>query len=203
MATLDTKFAWQSITPISDDPTQRNNPGEYLAYFGKRPDKHRWAWDLHFAPNAYVSAMELYSFLVSQGGTGGVWNLPNPSITNGSLQVVGNAKTRAIIPKGDLSAPVDALSANAAGVLLPGDFFQFANHKKVYMVTNTVNANGSEQGTIQFYPPAFERVPDNTNIVIGNDVLFQVQLDSDITDVLISANRSKFADPKIDVVEVG
>lgn len=202
MSILSSSFGWQSAAPLSLDPTQVNNSGEYNRYSSKRVNKHRWGWDLHLALNSYSAGMELYAFLVSLGGTGGAFLLPNPLPQIGSGSVVGNATTRALIAKGDTSAPVDSLNNSQTGVFKIGDFVRFNNHSKVYMVTSQLNSNGTGQGTFSFYPPSFESIPDNTIIHFGDDVEFHVALESDTQDILIAISNSNDVDPKINVVEV-
>lgn len=204
MAVLPTTYGWQSATPGSDDPTQLNSKNEYRRFASKRgAAKQRWRWDLHLRRTPYTQALAFWSWLVDQGGTGGIWDLPNPLESNGTLQFSGSPRARQAAGKGQSSVPLEFLAANATNILLPGDFIQFASHKKVYKVSAPVNANGSGQGTVTFYPPLYYPVSGLELMKAGDDVLFQVALESDMTDIQIAISNSKYADPRIDVVEVG
>ncbi|WP_438863762.1 hypothetical protein [Neptunicella sp.] len=201
MATLSTAFGWWEAVPNSYDPTQINNAKEYKAFTAKRGSKHVWEWDLTLKNSNYDELMDFYSFLVGQGGQGGIWNLPSPLPQRGTL--LGTPLVRASTAKGQFSIPLKGFPNSSNSLWKVGNFIQFAGHTKCYMVQNVINSNSSGESTVQIYPGLFASVAADEVIKTGSNVLFQVRLESDMQDLLIAANTGKTGHTKCEVREIG
>lgn len=64
---------------------------------------------------------------------------------------------------------------NNNGVVLKGEFIQFANHDKVYMVTESRAGNGS----LSIFPALLQNVPVSTGLFYGDDVVLKARYDTD------------------------
>lgn len=83
--------------------------------------------------------------------------------------------------------PVDGFGgASKTEVLRAGDFIKFANHNKVYMVTQSVNTDASSTANITITPGLTQAVTNNTAIV-STDVPFTVILEDFSQDYSVSA----------------
>jgi hypothetical protein len=63
--------------------------------------------------------------------------------------------------------------ANNNGIISKGEFIKFANHSKVYVVTETLNGNGN----LKIYPNLVNSVPETTVVNYGSNVRMQVRYD--------------------------
>jgi hypothetical protein len=71
-------------------------------------------------------------------------------------------------------------TASRAVAFRPGDFIRFANHSKVYQITeNTAYTSNDYFGDVQFYPALQQDVPAGTQVTVY-DVPFEVFNTTDI-----------------------
>ena len=99
-------------------------------------------------------------------------------------QAVGNAKVKTAASKGAASVALKGLGANKA-VFKAGDFFKFANHTKVYMVTDDITSNGSGEATLFFSAKLVVNVVVDEVLTI-NAVPFTVILDQDVDEFTVA-----------------
>jgi uncharacterized secreted protein with C-terminal beta-propeller domain len=92
-------------------------------------------------------------------------------------QAVGNAKVKTAASKGAFSVALKGLGNNKA-IFKAGDYFKFANHSKVYMVTDDVTSNGSGEATLYFSGKLVANVVVDEVLTI-NAVPFTVILDQE------------------------
>lgn len=95
-----------------------------------------------------------------------------------NAQAVGNAKVKTAASKGAFSVALKGLGANKQ-VFKAGDVFKFANHTKVYTVTDDVTSNGSGEATLFFSGKLVQNVVVDELLTI-TAVPFTVMLDQDV-----------------------
>lgn len=200
MPTLPSKFVdMESANLINNSPSRKDQLPNLKTYTRAIEGAQRWEFDFRTPRFGYEEAMELYSFVCSLNGSYVVFDLPNP------MPVVGvntNTPTAAnSISSGASAMAINGLTANQQKALMPGDFVRFANHSKVYMVTDRIDASGAGQGSLLFYPDLKEDVPASTAIEHGEAVEFTVMLENDIQDLLVSAKQDLLTTIAISVVE--
>lgn len=64
--------------------------------------------------------------------------------------------------QGDKSISVSGLTVSNSNCIAVGDYFKFDNHPKVYRCTKTVVSDATGAGTLEFFPPLFNDVPNAT-----------------------------------------
>ncbi len=64
---------------------------------------------------------------------------------------------------------------NNNGTILKGEFIQFSNHDKVYMVTQSLSGNGQ----LKIFPSLIQDIPPLTGIFYKNDVVMKARYDTD------------------------
>jgi hypothetical protein len=152
--------------------------------------QQRFAIELTTPPLLYAEAMHLFSFIVGLDGQFKACSLANP------LPQIGNglgdqAVLRSAAEQGKQVISVTDGAASVLSALMPGDFVQFANHSKAYMVTNVANTNGLGQSTFTVTPSLRKAVPAGTLIRSGQNVVFNMALQSDEQDILLSAQSDR------------
>ena len=97
-------------------------------------------------------------------------------------QIPGVVTTEGAITCGnvnDINAQInkntDLLRVSSSGGLSAGEFFQFENDSKVYLVID----GGVGGNMIQFAPKLRKNVPGNTNLILGGRVTLQCSYDVD------------------------
>lgn len=88
-------------------------------------------------------------------------------------------RTRVIKPLEAKAAGVNTFSTSATAIssrLSKGEFINFANHNKVYLVTNIVT-----EGTVDYitiFPKLINSIPSSTSIKYGNSVILKARYDT-------------------------
>lgn len=200
MATFPEQFILpQKLRIRSLDSTQTAQTQGGISHKNRIGYRHRWAFDMTTPKLNYEKAMALYAFVCSMGGRFGICTMRNP------LPMLGagaeNALVRENITQGDTVAPLYALTGNVSAALKPGDYIQFANHTKAYMVTAILNSNGLGQGTVSFTPNLRVDVPTGTSMLSGGDVHFSLELKSDDQDIQHRADSEREVPIKIEFEE--
>ena len=98
------------------------------------------------------------------------------------------ASTRQI---GETDIIVDGITG---GALKAGDVFKFANHTKIYMITEDLSADG----TLKFQPPLVNTVPNNVTVTKDN-IPFTVRLNNDVQ--AYDLGSASLLDFEIDFIE--
>lgn len=155
-----------------------------------------------------TEAAAIMAYIKSQRGSSGTFDLilPEYSDANGTISgslTVNNASGEAI---GQTSITVDHIT----GTILAGDFIKFANHNKVYMVTEGLSGESATLSLdyatntyqvgpdIVIYPPLRSAVSDNEAITYDS-VPFKVRLSSSKNGM--SINPSNQVGLKVDFIE--
>lgn len=200
MATFPPEFVLpQKVRLRSLDETQVASSQGGITHKNRIGFMHRWGIDLTTPKLNYAKVMHLYSFVCSMGGRFGtcVFQNPHPPIGKG----IANAFVRTSAEQGVKSVPLYAMNNSVVGALMPGDWVQFANHTKAYMVTAVLNTNGLGQGTVEITPNLRKAIPAGTSVKSGTEVNFTVELKSDDQDILLRADQGKELAVQIDFVE--
>jgi hypothetical protein len=106
----------------------------------------------------------------TQGGSSSFTIVP-PVISSTRGTASGTLLANGASSAGDRTVPVDGIS----GTLKAGDFIKFANHTKVYMLTNDISGSGTM--TIE---PALHEAVSNNEAVTYNSVPFTMRVARDV-----------------------
>jgi hypothetical protein len=202
--TFPAKYGFISAVPHSYDATQTNGENQYNSYTNKQGQQQYFGFDLTIEPLLYDEAMGLYGWLVGRGGRHGVWNLPNPmrQIGNGQFMSLG-LRARVAAGKGSNKIVLTNGQPLARGAIKMGDFLQPTANRKTYIAQNDVDFDVDGFGQVEVYPPLYNAVSGNEPINFGDDVMFQVELMSDVSDIAYAASQRAEVSLTIDVKERG
>jgi hypothetical protein len=163
-------------------------------------NSQRWQLDIDTPILRYEKAMELYSFVVSAGGRFANFKLANPLPP--LAQAIAGIKVLQSAPERATAVELTGLGNNRTKCLLAGDFVQFANHGKVYMVLNQVDASTTGTGTVQLAPPLHTALGVDVALTSGANVMFNVELSSDENDLALAAKNQRETPLKLSFKEV-
>jgi len=113
----------------------------------------------------------VYAFIASTQGGQSAFTIVPPVISDSRGSASGTLRANGASSAGDRTVPVDGIS----GTIKAGDFIKFANHNKVYMLTNDV----TNAGTMTIEPPLHASV-SNDEAVTFNNVPFTMRLARDV-----------------------
>ncbi len=159
-----------------------------------------FSFSVQMPPMNQADFMEFYSFLVKQKGSFDTFTfqypLENQGVDKGQTDIAVNGSASA----GATQVPMDGFSTSTNDVLKAGDLIKFANHDKIYMITDDENANSSgEVAAVDIEPPLQAAVVNNEAVTV-NQPSFTVALEQD--DVLYSTDAAGFFTLSFDVREV-
>ena len=159
-----------------------------------------FTFSVQMPPMNQADFMEFYSFLVKQKGSFDTFTfqypLENQGVDKGQTDIAVNGSASA----GATQVPMDGFSTSTDDVLKAGDLIKFANHDKIYMITDDENANSSgEVAAVDIEPPLQAAVVNNEAVTV-NQPSFTVALEQD--DVLYSTDAAGFFTLSFDVREV-
>ena len=144
-------------------------------------------------------AQSYFAFLQKQKGSFEDFTIAAPLDNLGAgksetdIQVVGSHVS------GDATIALDGFTANQTSALKAGDLVKFANHSKVYMVQNNIDANSSGALTLQISPNLVTTLADNEAVTV-NKPSFTVYLENN--EIMYSTDASGFYSISFDVREV-
>lgn len=200
MATFPEQFILpQKLRIRSLDSTQTAQSQGGISHKNRIGYRHRWGFDMTTPKLNYEKAMALYAFVCSMGGRFGICTMRNPIPMLGAG--AGAAQVRTAAEQGDTTVSLHAMNGSVLGALKAGDYIQFANHTKAYMVTATLNTNGLGQGTVSFTPNLRVAVPFGTAMAAGPNVHFSLELKSDDQDIQHRADSEREVPIKIEFEE--
>lgn len=150
----------------------------------------RWSFTAQYAQLKRVDFNPVYAFIMTLDGQLNSFTVVPPVIGSTSGTASGTALTNGSHSIGDKTVSVNGFT----GTLKAGDFVKFANHNKVYMVTE----DRLSDGVLNIAPALVESVSDNTE-VIYNNVPFTMRLDNDVQEYSVDA--SGFYQYEVDMVE--
>lgn len=151
---------------------------------------HRWEIAGKYPVLNRTEAGVVMAFIKSQRGSSGTFTLtlPEYSDSNGTASGTMRVNNAAGYAAGSTAVVFDGIT----GALVDGDFIKFANHDKVYMVTDITGS------TMTLYPSLTAPVSDN-EVITYDAVPFTVRLSSSKNSMSIgSANRTRIS---VDFIE--
>ena len=172
---------------LSGKKSVRQIGGQYFSFTVQMP------------PLKQENAQAYFAFLQKQKGSFEDFTIAAPLDNLGAakgetdIQVVGSHTA------GDASIALDGFTANQIGALKAGDLIKFANHSKVYMVQNNIDADSNGALTLQISPNLITALTDNVAVIV-NKPQFTVYLESN--EIMYSTNASGFYNISFDVREV-
>ncbi len=158
-----------------------------------------FSFTVQMPPLQQEKAQEVFAFLQKQKGSFEDFTIVAPLDNLGAgkaetdIQVVGSHAS------GDASIALDGFTANQTSALKAGDLVKFANHSKVYMVQNNIDANSSGALTLQISPNLVTTLADNEAVTV-NKPSFTVYLENN--EIMYSTDASGFYSISFDVREV-
>ena len=158
-----------------------------------------FSFTVSMPPLHQEKAQEIFAFLQKQKGSFEDFTIVAPLDNLGAgksetdIQVVGSHVS------GDATIALDGFTANQTSALKAGDLVKFANHSKVYMVQNNIDANSSGALTLQISPNLVTTLADNEAVAV-NKPSFTVYLESN--EIMYSTDASGFYSISFDVREV-
>ena len=159
-----------------------------------------FTFSVQMPPMNQADFMEFYSFLVKQKGSFDTFTfqypLENQGVDKGQTDIAVNGSASA----GATQVPMDGFSTSTNDVLKAGDLIKFANHDKIYMITDDENANSSGEVAAVDIEPPLQAAVVNDEAVTVNQPSFTVALVQD--DVLYSTDAAGFFTLSFDVREV-
>ena len=144
-------------------------------------------------------ANEVFAFLQKQKGSFEDFTIAAPLDNLGAakgetdIQVVGSHVS------GDATIALDGFTASQTGALKAGDLVKFANHSKVYMVQNNIDADSNGALTLQISPNLVTTLANNESVTV-NKPSFTVYLENN--EIMYSTDASGFYSISFDVREV-
>ena len=158
-----------------------------------------FSFTVSMPPLQQEKAQEIFAFLQKQKGSFEDFTIVAPLDNLGAgksetdIQVVGSHVS------GDATIALDGFTTNQTSALKAGDLVKFANHSKVYMVQNNIDANSSGALTLQISPNLVTTLADNEAVAV-NKPSFTVYLESN--EIMYSTDASGFYSISFDVREV-
>ena len=116
-------------------------------------------------PMERVDGQAIYAFLQKQKGMINTFKIGYPLNNLGASKLETDIKVVGIQSAGDANIASDGFS-QTANALRAGDLIKFANHTKVYMVTDDITASGGS-ASILISPPLVAAVADNEAITVN------------------------------------
>lgn len=190
MATLPSKFlSFRECSFDSIDQSHLRDGDSYHRSSTQKAFSQYFDIDLVTPPLDMVTAFELTAWLIDNtSGQHGVFQVANPFNVILPPNEINSVTSRSAVAEFAKSVPVQGLTPLITNAWKPGTFFNFDNHPKVYMITNSPNANGTGQATITFTPGLFVDVPSGTEIKYGANCLFNVSSKTDVNSLTASVS---------------
>ena len=177
--TLPATPAFQTVTINNNTPNLVT-----ITSSGRRQVKSQqsqfFSLDCTYPPMKRSDFASIMAFIMKQRGATESFTLKLPEYSN--TQGAFSAQTvnvNATEPVGETSIALQVTgSVTQAGALKAGDFIQFSNHNKVYMVVSDVDFS-SGTATMTIEPPLLTEVTASHDVVYNN-VEFTVFLSDDV-----------------------
>ena len=150
-------------------------------------------------PLQQEKSQEIFAFLQKQKGSFEDFTIVAPLDNLGAGKSETDILVNGTFSSGDSSIALDGFTANQTGALKAGDLIKFANHSKVYMVQNNIDANSSGALTLQISPNLVTSLANNEAVTV-NKPSFTVYLENN--EIMYSTDASGFYSISFDVREV-
>ncbi len=155
-----------------------------------------FSFTVQMPPMQQEKAQEVFAFLQKQKGSFEDFTIVEPIDNLGASKSETDILVAGAHTAGDNTIAMDGFSTTT-GVLKAGDKIKFANHSKVYMVTDDANA-ASGAATISISPNLVAALADNEAVTV-NKPSYTVYLVSN--EIMYVTNASGFYSISFDVRE--
>lgn len=147
---------------------------------------HRWTMDLGWAMLERDQMAEIYAFVISQSGQYENFQviIPGHETPRGSFD--SGSDTPIVMGAAQVGTSVDlgGFRVSETNLLRKGDYAQFTNHAKVYMVVEDFSSDSSGEGTLEIFPP-LQQSPADSEAVVFENVTMTVAAAQDIAETPI------------------
>lgn len=158
----DSTFRLRTVTAISTSPFT----GQQQVYL--YPGQW-WEGQITFVPMTRAQAAEVQAFLAQLKGQYGTFLYGDPdALALGIRGAGGTVLVNGASQTGN-SLTVDGMTHSTSGILLPGDYFQLGTGTAAHyhIVTQSLDSDGSGQGTLYFEPSLRESPADNGSLTLS------------------------------------
>ena len=156
--------------------------------------------DITLPPLSKDDSMDVFAFLKKQQNSFDKFDYTYPITNRGANRTQTDIVVNGSHSVGDSTIALSGFDNSTSNVLKAGDVIKFANHDKIYMITDDENANSSgEVAAVDIEPPLQAAVVNNEAVTV-NQPSFTVALVQD--DVLYSTDAAGFFTLSFDVREV-
>lgn len=148
-------------------------------------------------PLKQEKSQEIFAFLQKQKGSFEDFTIQAPLDNLGASKSETDIVVNGAHTSGDNTIAMDGFS-QTTGALKAGDYIKFANHSKVYMVSEDADASGGA-ATVTISPNLVASLADNEAVTV-NKPSFTVYLENN--EIMYSTDASGFYSISFDVREV-
>lgn len=113
-----------------------------------------------------IKSREIWGFINGLNGKLNPFNVVLPTYSNSLGTIVNNPSIKAPMAAGNKIIRVKNLPFETDGLMVVGDVFKCAGHKKVYVLTKPLNSNSSGEGNMEFSPQLQKNVNVNELILV-------------------------------------
>lgn len=135
----------------------------------------RWEIQTNLEPSNSSTDFFVHNVI---NGYDNVFEIEMPQPYRGT-NVLKNTITNSFTCSGTAAAGSSTLSANLSGRIFAGDFIQFSNHDKVYMIKNSYLTSGLI--TLNIFPSLRAQVTNGVTIKTGKNVKMKCRYNVDFT----------------------
>ena len=158
-----------------------------------------FSFTVQMPPLQQEKAQEVFAFLQKQKGSFEDFTIVAPLDNLGAGKAETDIQVVNAHVAGDATIELDGFTASQSSALKAGDLIKFANHSKVYMVQNNIDAESDGSLTLQISPNLVASLADNEAVTV-NKPSFTVYLENN--EIMYSTDASGFYSISFDVREV-
>ena len=158
-----------------------------------------FSFTVQMPPLQQEKAQEVFAFLQKQKGFFEDFTIVAPLDNLGAGKAETDIQVVNAHVAGDATIELDGFTASQSVALKAGDLIKFANHSKVYMVQNNIDAESDGSLTLQISPNLVASLADNEAVTV-NKPSFTVYLENN--EIMYSTDASGFYSISFDVREV-
>ncbi|MAD75169.1 MAG: hypothetical protein CML20_10325 [Rheinheimera sp.] len=199
MSQLPAVFKVQEARFASIDANISTESKTYIEHVRAIPG-HKWEITLISTPLNANDLSRAFGWACSLKGRFTAFTAVIPRYSDTKGVGSGSPVVRTATTQGATAVPMEGFSGPVNGQLLAGDFIKFANHSKVYIVTEDANSNVNGQVTVNIHPQLMKAVPLNTAMVI-RDVPFLLRKVRDAQEFKVDGRDGCIAKLELDCRE--
>jgi hypothetical protein len=163
----DNEIRWLFSTPLNIISNQPAYTQDTMNLKRKTSSQNVQRWELEVSLNLSNGDPGLLVHTVQNGYTIPIYlrmpQIPNFTTSSGTITVAA-----------DIAAGTDTFSVAGATSMKAGEFIQFINHSKVYLVVE----DGSAGAGVKVYPPLILAVSSGSTVITGGKVTLKAYYDN-------------------------